>query len=142
MYAVRRPVENVYLVRERDRRRSRELFGLALAALPPVAVLFAAIWANVKTVELGYQIEKLARSSGKRSSRRQRQLEMERAQVSSLARVRDVARGTLGLVPPTPTRSSLVRDAALAPAPPPARPRPPARRDGRAAGARPDGGGL
>ena len=60
-YAVRRPVENVYLVRERDRRRSRELFGFALAAVPPVVVLFVAIWANVKTVELGYQLARLAK---------------------------------------------------------------------------------
>ena len=57
MYAVRRPVENVYLVRERDRRRTRELFAFALAALPPMAVLFAAIWANLETVRLGYQLE-------------------------------------------------------------------------------------
>ena len=63
-YAVRRPVENVYLVRERDRRRSRELFGLALAAVPPVVVLFVAIWANVKTVELGYQLARLRQAAG------------------------------------------------------------------------------
>jgi len=36
VYAVRRPVENVYLVRERDRRRTRELLALVLAAIPPM----------------------------------------------------------------------------------------------------------
>src|SRR5262249_1895337 len=57
--AVRKPVENVSLVRERDRKRTRELLALALAALPPMLVLFAAIWANLETVRLGYQLERL-----------------------------------------------------------------------------------
>src|ERR1035437_1988543 len=49
-YAVRRPVENLYLVRERDRQRTRELVALALVAVPPAVVLFLAIWANLETV--------------------------------------------------------------------------------------------
>ena len=59
MYTVRRPVENVYLVREPDRRRTRELLALLLSPLPPMAVLFAAIWTNLETFRLGYQIERL-----------------------------------------------------------------------------------
>ena len=43
MYAVRRRVENVYLVRERDRRRTVELLALVLAALPLLGVLFAVV---------------------------------------------------------------------------------------------------
>jgi hypothetical protein len=126
-YAVRRPVENVYLVRERDRRRSRELFALACAAIPPVVVLFVAIWANVKTVELGYQIAKLAKRR-EALVERKRQLEMDRAQAAALSRVEDVSRRTLGLVPPTLDQVVLVKDAALVSAPPPARP-PAARRE-------------
>ena len=120
-YAVRRPVENVYLVRERDRHRSRELFGFALAAVPPVIVLFVAIWANVKAVELGYQIATVTK---KRETllEKKRKLEMDRAQAAALSRVEDVSRRTLGLVPPTLDQVVLVKDAALAPAPPPARP--------------------
>jgi cell division protein FtsL len=126
-YAVRRPVENVYLVRERDRRRSRELFALALAAVPPVVVLFVAIWANVKTVELGYQLAQLAKRRDVLIETK-RKLEMDRAQAAALSRVEDVSRRTLGLVPPTLDQVVLVKDAALAPAPPPARP-PAARRE-------------
>ncbi len=85
-YAVRRPVENVYLVRERDRRRSRELFGLALAAVPPVVVLFVAIWANVKTVELGYQLATVAKRR-EALLETKRKLEMDRAQAAALSRV-------------------------------------------------------
>jgi hypothetical protein len=126
-YAVRRPVENVYLVRERDRHRSRELFGFALAAVPPAIVLFVAIWANVKTVELGYRIAAVAKRR-EALLETKRKLEMDRAQAAALSRVEDVSRRTLGLVPPTLDQVVLVKDAALAPAPPPARP-PAARRE-------------
>jgi cell division protein FtsL len=126
-YAVRRPVENVYLVRERDRRRSRELLALAFAAVPPVVVLFVAIWASVKTVELGYQIAALAKRRDVLIETKRR-LEMDRAQAAALSRVEDISRRTLGLVPPTLDQVVLVKDAALAPAPPPARP-PAARRE-------------
>jgi hypothetical protein len=111
-YAVRRPVENVYLVRERDRRRTRELAALALAAVPPAIVLFLAIWANVETVRLGYQLATLARMRETLLERRHL-LEMDRAQAVALARVERIARGTLGLVPPTLDQVILVKDAAL-----------------------------
>ena len=67
-YAVRRPVENLYLVRERDRQRTRELVVLALAAVPPAVVLFLAIWANLETVRLGYQLA-TSRRTARRCSR-------------------------------------------------------------------------
>lgn len=105
MYTVRRPVENVYLVREPDRRRTRELLALLLSPLPPMAVLFAAIWTNLETFRLGYQIERLQKQK-ETLVERQRQLEMERAQTSALSRVDNVARERLGLV--TPGRGQVV----------------------------------
>ena len=111
-YAVRRPVENVYLVRERDRRRTRELVALALAAVPPATVLFLAIWANLETVGLGYQLAKLARMRETLLERRH-VLEMDRAQAVALQRVERIARGTLGLVPPTLDQVILVKDTSL-----------------------------
>ena len=99
MYTVRRPVDNVYLVREPDRRRTRELLALLLSPLPPMAVLFAAIWTNLETFRLGYQIERLQKHK-ETLEERQRQLEMEKARVSALSRVEDVARERLGLVTP------------------------------------------
>jgi len=119
-YAVRRPVENVYLVRERDRRRTRELVALALAAVPPAVVLFLAIWANLETVRLGYQLATLARMRETLLERRH-VLEMDRAQALALQRVERIARGTLGLVPPALDQVILVKDTALA-SPPPAVP--------------------
>ncbi len=112
-YAVRRPVENLYLVRERDRQRTRELVVLALAAVPPAVVLFLAIWANLETVRLGYQLAGVSKNREALLERKQR-LEMDRAQAAALARVEPIARGTLGMVPPTLDQVILVRDAALA----------------------------
>ncbi len=121
MYAVRRPVENVYLVRERDRRRTRELLALTMAALPPLAVLFAAIWANLETYQVGYQLGRLSRQREVLLERK-RQLLVEKAQASSLTRVEAIARGKLGLAPPKPGQLILVRDASLGPAATPAPP--------------------
>jgi cell division protein FtsL len=128
-YAVRRPVENLYLVRERDRQRTRELVALALAAVPPAVVLFLAIWANLETVRLGYQLAGVSRNREALLEKRHR-LEMDRAQAAALARVEPIARGMLGLVPPTLDQVILVKDAALgsplpaAPAPHPSAPAP------------------
>jgi len=115
-YAVRRPVENLYLVRERDRLRTRELVVLALAAVPPAVVLFLAIWANLETVRLGYQLAGVSKNREALLEKKHR-LEMDRAQAAALARVEVIARGTLGMVPPTLDQVILVRDAALAGAP-------------------------
>ena len=109
MYTVRRPVENVYLVREPDRRRTRELLALLLSALPPMVVLFAAIWANLETFRLGYQVERLQKQK-ESLAERQRQLEMERARVSALSRVETVARERLGLVTPGRDQVVFVKD--------------------------------
>jgi cell division protein FtsL len=121
-YAVRRPIENVYLVRERDRRRTRELAAFLLAALPPMLVLFGAIWANLETVRLGYQLATVEKQRDALLERN-RQLRMDRAQATALGRVDEIARRTLGLVPPVPGQIVLIQDGALdAPAAPAARP--------------------
>lgn len=112
MYAVRRPIDNVYLVRERDRRRTRELLALSLAALPPMAVLFAAIWANLETVRLGYQLERVEKQR-EVLLERNRQLRVEKAQATALARVESIAKGRLGMVPPRPAQVILVEDGVL-----------------------------
>jgi cell division protein FtsL len=83
-----------------------------------MAVLFAAIWTNLETFRLGYQIERLQKQK-EGLVERQRQLEMERARVSALARVEGVARERLGLVTPGRGQVVFVRDGALGSAPAP-----------------------
>ena len=111
MYAVRRRVENVYLVRERDRRRTVELLALVLAALPLLGVLFAVVWANLKTYEVGYQIGHLEKQK-ERLVEKRRQLLIDRAEASSLVRIEKISRGALGLVAARPDQLVLVRDTA------------------------------
>jgi cell division protein FtsL len=117
MYAVRRRVENVYLVRERDRRRTTELLVLVLAALPVLAVLFAVVWTNLQTYQVGYQIGNIEKQREKLFEKR-RQLLIERAEAASLVRMEKIARGSLGLGPARPEQLVLIRDSAALPAPP------------------------
>jgi cell division protein FtsL len=58
-YVVRRPVDNRYLVRERDRRRLRELGWVLLAALPMALMLIAYVWVNLELLHCGYSIHEL-----------------------------------------------------------------------------------
>lgn len=58
-YSVHRPVANEYLVRERDRRRHREL-GLVLLVLAPLALALSAFtWVHLQVLDAGYEIEAL-----------------------------------------------------------------------------------
>lgn len=97
-YISTRPVTNTYLVRERDRRRIRELLIVLALALPPAAGVLANIWVHGEVVSTGYTItdqeERLAELE-----RRQRRLELELSQESSPARIETRARD-LGLVEP------------------------------------------
>ena len=58
-YAVHRPVENTYLVRQHDRKRLRELFGVAVAVLVLGGGLFAYTWVHVEMLRTGYRVDDL-----------------------------------------------------------------------------------
>ncbi len=122
MYAVRRRVANVYLVRERDRRKTAELLALVLAALPLLAVLFAVVWANLKTYEVGYQIGHLEKQQ-ERLVERRRHLLIDRAEASSLVRIEKISRSALGLLPARPDQLVVIRDVAIPAAARPALPK-------------------
>ena len=99
-YVVRRPVDNRYLVRERDRRRLRELGWVLLAAVPVALVLIGYVWVNLELLRSGYRIHDL---EGRLQSERRALslLELEEAYLTSAARL--AAHGTeLGLAPSDP----------------------------------------
>lgn len=58
-YAVHRPVENTYLVRQHDRKRLRELLGVAAAVLLLGGGLFAYTWVHVEMLRTGYRVDAL-----------------------------------------------------------------------------------
>jgi cell division protein FtsB len=98
-YTVRRPVVNAYLVRERDRRRVREL-ALVLAAVFPLGLgLLAYTWQQVETLRLGYRIEALERRAHD-LAQVERQLRLEAAYLANPARLSERAEEELGLAAP------------------------------------------
>ncbi len=58
-YAIHRPVENTYLVRERDRRFVRELVGVVAAVLVLGGGLLAYTWVHIEILRTGYRIDEL-----------------------------------------------------------------------------------
>lgn len=56
-YSVHRPVANEYLVRERDRRRHRELGRVLLVLAPLGLALSGFTWIHLQVLDAGYEIE-------------------------------------------------------------------------------------
>lgn len=98
-YALRRPVENSYLVRERDRRRRRELVLILMAALPLGMCLLVYIWSHLQVLDAGYRIDTLEQTLHD-LSQQERRLRVEAAHLSSPRRVEQRAIDELGMAPP------------------------------------------
>lgn len=58
-YSLRRPVANVYLVRDRDRRLRRDLLAVLAVALPLSAAVLAYVWVTSQVRDVGYNIRVL-----------------------------------------------------------------------------------
>lgn len=97
-YAIRQPVVNAYLVRQRDRRRRKELALVVVAVLPVASALLGYVWLNVKLLNIGYEVYKLERAL-EQMEQQGRQLEIEVSYLSSPQRVTVRAREELGMVP-------------------------------------------
>jgi cell division protein FtsL len=98
-YAVRRPVVNAYLVRERDRRRLRELAWVIVAVLPLGSALIAYTWMQHQTLVVSYKIERLERQKHE-LGQRERQLRLEAAHLAHPGLLAERAGKELGLQPP------------------------------------------
>ena len=85
-YVVRRPVDNRYLVRERDRRRLRELGYVLLATVPVALMLIGYVWVNLELLRSGYRIHRL---EGRLQEERRALsiLELEEAYLTGAARL-------------------------------------------------------
>ena len=98
-YVTTRPVRNRYLVRERDRRRMRELARLTLAVVVVGAALLAYTWLHLQLLSAGYRIEDLQQTV-QELQHRERQLRLEESYLSSPPRVEARATEELGMAPP------------------------------------------
>jgi cell division protein FtsL len=99
-YAFTRPVANSYLVRERDRRRVRELALVLLVVLCLGGGLLAYTWIHLEVTRTGYRIDKLERELTAQT-REERQLRLEAAYLASPSEIERRAVKELGLQSPT-----------------------------------------
>jgi cell division protein FtsL len=99
-YAVRRPVENPFLVRQRDRRLWRELIAVFFAVVAIGGCLWLYTWVNIQTTERAYQVNEL---EGRLDDLRQeeRRLELTVAQLTQPRQIEKRAGEQLEMKPPT-----------------------------------------
>lgn len=98
-YSFRRPVVNAYLVRERDRRRWRDLVLVLSIAAPIAVILLVYTSIQVGVLEAGYRISDLEREL-RDLQQTERRLRLEGSRLSNAARIELLAESELGLVEP------------------------------------------
>ncbi len=98
-YAARRPVENAYLVRQRDQRRLRELVGVLLAVVALGAGLWTYTWMHTEILRTGYRVDKLDREFNQLLEQ-ERRLRLEAAYRAHPGRVEERATAELGMRAP------------------------------------------
>jgi hypothetical protein len=59
MYTQKKPIENVHIVRERDRRRFRELLAVFALGVPIGLFLLLFTWQNLEVIRLGREATRL-----------------------------------------------------------------------------------
>jgi cell division protein FtsL len=99
-YAFTRPVANTYLVRERDRRRQRELAVVLLAVVCLGGGLLAYTWIHLEVLRTGYRIDALEKELTQ-LTREERQLRLEATYLASPPRIERRAVTELGMQAPT-----------------------------------------
>ncbi len=104
-YVVRRPVVNSYLVRERDRRRLRELGWVLLVVLPVGLFGLAYVGLRLEVLRVGYRLDHLET----RLEQRQRAERLLALEVSAMMRPAEIERrATSELGMRVPERRQLV----------------------------------
>lgn len=98
-YLVSKRVANEQLVREVDRRRHRELLMVMVTGLALAAAVLAYGWQHFEMIRLGYRMEEL-RIEREHLVKVLRQLELERASLTSPDRIEAIAHRRLGMVMP------------------------------------------
>jgi len=98
-YAVRQPVVNTYLVRERDRRLIREFAWLLLAATAIGIGMLAFVWLHLEVMRLGYGIHALELRL-ETLTQTERQLRLEASYLASPGRIESLASEQLNMRAP------------------------------------------
>jgi cell division protein FtsB len=113
-YAQRKPIENEFIVRERDKRRSRELLAVVLLGLPLGLLLWLFAWQNLEVIRLAREATRLrAVQTDLEKSNKRLKIEVER--LTALDAVQSKA-GAIGLQPSESARVVVVSQGAKRPA--------------------------
>ncbi len=118
MYTQKKSIDNVHIVRERDRQRFRELLAVFFLGVPIGLFLLLFTWQNLEVIRLGRQATELQKVR-KAIDEENKRLQVELDRLTALASVQKQA-GELGLSKTEPIAIVMVND----------RPRPEARRPG------------
>lgn len=94
MYAQKKPIDNVHIVRERDRKRSRELIAVLVLGIPIALFLLLFTWQNLEVIRLGHEATALQKQQ-KQLETENKSLQFELDRATSLHAVEQKAQ-TLG----------------------------------------------
>ena len=109
-YAVARPVLNAFLIRERDRRRRRELLWVVAVLLPVGVCALFYVWLQVEVLRTGYRIHDLEQQFEQRQELARR-LGLEAAFLESPRLIERRATRELGMSAPAAEQLVFVEDA-------------------------------
>jgi hypothetical protein len=106
MYTQKKPIDNTHIVRERDRRRNRELLAVLSLGIPIGSFLLLFTWQNLEVIRLGRETTRLQKSY-KETEAVHKALEAERDRLTSFDTVETQA-AKLGFAPAEPTTIVMV----------------------------------
>ena len=115
MYAQKKPIENAHIVRERDRRRFRELLAVFSLGVPIGLFLLLFTWQNLEVIRLGREATRLQKTR-KELVEHNKRLQFELDRLTSLDSVEKRAT-KLGLGPAPPNAIVMVNVPQAEPAP-------------------------
>ena len=95
MYAQKKSIDNVHIIRERDRRRSRELVAILFVGIPIALFLLLFTWQNLEVIRLGHAATRL-QNQRKQIENENKALQFQLDRLTSLQSVEQKAK-TLGL---------------------------------------------
>ena len=90
MYTQKKPIENIHIVRERDRRRNRELLAVLSLGVPIGLFLLLFTWQNLEVIRLGREATRLQQTL-KETTATHKALQSERDRLTSFETVEEQA---------------------------------------------------
>lgn len=90
MYAQKKPIDNVHIVRERDRKRSRELLAVLVLGIPVALFLLLFTWQNLEVIRLGHEATALQKQR-KEIETQNKSLQLQLDRLTSLHQVEQKA---------------------------------------------------